>query len=41
MFPEIILKNKKIIDNSFSESDFFDLLLKNRQVKKSDYDDFF
>ncbi|MDD2225079.1 MAG: single-stranded-DNA-specific exonuclease RecJ [Candidatus Shapirobacteria bacterium] len=41
MFSEIILKNKKIIDKSFSESDFLDLLLKNRQIKKSDYDDFF
>lgn len=41
MFSEIILKNKKIVDKSFSESDFFDLLLKNRQIKKSDYDDFF
>lgn len=41
MFSEIILKNKKIIDNSFSESDFLDLLLKNRQIKKSSYDDFF
>ena len=41
MFSEIVLKNKKIIDKSFSESDFLDLLLKNRQIKKSDYDDFF
>ena len=41
MFSEIILKNKKIIDKSFSESDLLDLLLKNRQIKKSDYDDFF
>ena len=41
MFSEIILKNKKTIDKSFSESDLLDLLLKNRQIKKSDYDDFF
>ncbi len=41
MFSEIILKNKKVIDKSFSESDFLDLLLKNRQLKKSDFDDFF
>ena len=41
MFPKIILKNKKIIDKSFSESDFLELLLKNRGLKKSDYDDFF
>ncbi len=41
MISEIILKNKKIIDNSFSESDFLDLLLKNRQIKKTDYNDFF
>lgn len=41
MFSEIILKNKKIIDKSFSESDFLDLLLKNRQIKKTGYDDFF
>ena len=41
MISEIVLKNKKIIDKSFSESDFLDLLFKNRQIKKSDYDDFF
>ena len=41
MFPEIILKNKKIIDNSFAESDFLDLLLKNRKIKKTDQCDFF
>jgi len=41
MFSEIVFKNKKIIDKSFSESDFLDLLLKNRQIKKSDYDNFF
>ena len=41
MFSEIIIKNKKIIDNSFSESDFLDLLLKNRQIKKSDQENFF
>jgi len=41
MFSEIVLKNKKIIDKSFSESDFLDLLLKNRQIKKTDYNDFF
>ena len=41
MFPEIILKNKKIIDSSFLESDFLDLLLKNRKIKKTDYGHFF
>jgi len=41
MFSEIILKNKKIIDHSFSESDLLDLLFKNRQIKKTDYNDFF
>ena len=41
MFSEIILKSKKNIDKSFSELDFLDLLLKNRQIKKSDYNDFF
>ncbi|MFA7663105.1 MAG: DHH family phosphoesterase, partial [Patescibacteria group bacterium] len=41
MFSEIFLKNKKIIDNSFSESDFLDLLLKNRKIKKTDCDNFF
>jgi single-stranded-DNA-specific exonuclease len=41
MFPKIILKNKKIIDKSLSEADFIDLLLKNRQIKKSNSKDFF
>lgn len=41
MFSQIVLKNKKIIDKFFSELDFFDLLLKNRQIKKSDYKNFF
>lgn len=41
MFSEIILKNKKVVDKSFFESDFLDLLLKNRQINKSDSDDFF
>jgi len=41
MFSEIVFKNKRIIDKSFSESDFLDLLLKNRQIKKSNYGDFF
>ena len=41
MFSEIVLKNKKIIDKSFLESDFLDLLLKNRKIKKSKHLDFF
>ncbi|MFA6184960.1 MAG: single-stranded-DNA-specific exonuclease RecJ [Candidatus Shapirobacteria bacterium] len=41
MFPEIVLKNKKIINNSFTESDFLNLLLKNRQIKEIDYNNFF
>lgn len=41
MLFEIVSKNKKIIDKYFSESDFLDLLLKNRQIKKPNYDDFF
>jgi single-stranded-DNA-specific exonuclease len=41
MISSVILKNKKIIDKSFSELDFIDLLLKNRQLKKSEYQDFF
>jgi single-stranded-DNA-specific exonuclease len=41
MFSQIILKNKKIIDNSLSESDFLDVLLKNRHIKKSNQEDFF
>ena len=41
MISNVILKSKKIIDKSFSELDFIDLLLKNRQLKKSEYKDFF
>ena len=41
MLSQIIFKNKKIIDKSFLELDFIDLLLKNRQLKKSEYKDFF
>ena len=41
MFPQIVLKNKKVIDQSFSESDLINLLLKNRQIKKSNQSDFF
>ncbi|MDD2482916.1 MAG: single-stranded-DNA-specific exonuclease RecJ [Candidatus Shapirobacteria bacterium] len=41
MFSQIVLKNKQIITKSFSELDFIDLLLKNRQLKKSEYQDFF
>jgi len=41
MFSQIIFKNKQSIDQSLSELDLIDLLLKNRQLKKSEYDDFF
>lgn len=41
MFSQIVLKNKKIIDKSFSDLDLIDLLLKNRQLKKTEYSDFF
>ncbi len=41
MFSQIVLKSKKIIDKSLLESDFINLLLKNRQLKKSEYKDFF
>ena len=41
MFSQIILKNKQRVDQSFSELDFIDLLLKNRQLEKSKYNDFF
>lgn len=41
MFSDIFLKSKTIIDKSFSQSDFLDVLLKNRKIKKADYIDFF
>ncbi|MFA6368950.1 MAG: single-stranded-DNA-specific exonuclease RecJ [Candidatus Shapirobacteria bacterium] len=41
MFSKIIFKNKKIIDSSVLGSDFMDLLLKNRHIKKLDNQDFF
>ncbi|HPT65814.1 MAG TPA: single-stranded-DNA-specific exonuclease RecJ [Candidatus Woesebacteria bacterium] len=41
MFPKILLKNKQIINKSFSDLDIIDLLLKNRQIKKPEYQDFF
>lgn len=39
MLSQISLKSQQIIDQSFSESDFLNLLLKNRQV--TDHQDFF
>ncbi len=41
MFSKIVLKSKKIIDRFLLESDFIDLLLKNRKIKKTDYKNFF
>lgn len=41
MFSQIFFKSKKIIDKSFSELELIDLLLKNRQLKKTEYHDFF
>lgn len=41
MSPQLIIRNKKIIDKFFSDSDFFDILLKNRQIKKNEYQNFF
>lgn len=41
MIPTIVLKSDKIIDEFLLESDFIDILLKNRNLKSSDYDNFF
>ncbi len=38
--PEIIIKSKTVIEKDFSELDFLDLLLKNRNIQKDQISDF-